>query len=79
MPRHNFTATVYFDGQSSIATILPVMREDGQQYEVNISGFPRFWVRWGPLDRYEMVKKEGVVIPDSVLLAVSDLIEERDK
>ena len=79
MPRHNFTATVYFDGRSALASIVPVMKEDGQQYEINIDGFPRFWVRWGALDRYELVRRDDKLIPDSVLLAVSDLIEERDK
>jgi hypothetical protein len=44
-------------------------------YEVNIPGFPRFWVRWGVTDKYELVRPKDARLPDALVLAVSDAIE----
>ncbi len=45
-------------------------------YEVNIPGYPRFWMRWGAMDRYEVARPHDVAIPDAIVLAVSDAIEQ---
>ncbi len=72
---HNFTAPVSFEGKSLLAVIVPTMRGNGMHYEVNIPGYSRFWVRWGALDRYELVRPADAKVPDGLVLAVSDVIE----
>lgn len=72
---HNFTTPISFDGRTLLATLVPSMRGNGMHYEVNIPGYPRFWVRWGVTDRYEVVKPTDVKLPDALVLAVSDAIE----
>lgn len=78
MPR-NFTKRIFFDGRSAIAAIIPEVRQDGTYYEVNIKGFPRFYMTWSALGRYDIVLSEGISIPYDVELAVSDAIEEVEK
>jgi hypothetical protein len=73
----NFTTPIPFEGRSHLAVIVPTMRGNGMHYEVNIPGFPRFWLRWGPTDKYELVKPADAKIPEGLLLAVSDAIEAR--
>jgi hypothetical protein len=72
---HNFTTSIPFNGQTLLAVLVPTLRGNGMHYEVNIPGFPRFWVRWGVTDKYEVVKPADVKIPDTLVLAVSDAIE----
>lgn len=72
----NFTATVNYDGKTVSAVILPALRKDGMHYEVNIPGVPRFYMKWSELDRYDIINGAGLNIPDSLLLAVSDVIEK---
>lgn len=76
--RRNFTTSVSYDGQSVFATILPEHRKDGMYYEVNIPGIDRFFMHWSPLDRYDVVD-ENLSLPYSLILAVSDAIEEQVK
>ncbi len=45
-------------------------------YEVNIKGYPRFYMLWSPLGRYDIVKQEGINLPYNLVLAISDIIEE---
>ena len=73
----NFTATIPFDGQRLLAVVIPTLRRNGMHYEVNIPGFPRFWVRWGAMERYEVVRPVDASLPDVLVLAVSDAIEAR--
>lgn len=73
----NFTTNISYEGALLQAVILPNMRRNGMHFEVNISGFPRFWLRWGAMDRYEVSRPAGVVVPDGLVLAVSDAIEKR--
>ncbi len=73
----NFTAPVPFEGRSLLAVIVPTMRGNGMHYEVNIPGYQRFWVRWGALGRYELVRPANAGIPEALVLAVSDTIEAR--
>lgn len=73
----NFTASVSYDGRSLLAVVVPSMRGNGMHYEINIAGIPRFWLRWGPSDKYELVRPKDAAIPDGLILAVSDLLESR--
>lgn len=75
----NFTTPIAFEGRSYLAVIVPSMRGNGMHYEVNIPGFPRFWLRWGASDKYELAKPADAKVPDGLLLAVSDAIESREK
>lgn len=77
--RRNFTARVAFEGKSLQATILPEHRKDGMYYEVNIPGFDRFYMHWTELDRYNIAPQNDGGIPDDLILAVSDVIEEQVK
>lgn len=74
---HNFTANIPFEGQLLLAVILPSMRRNGMHYEVNIPGYPRFWLRWGAMDRFEVSRPAGVNVPEALVLAVSDAIEKK--
>lgn len=71
----NFSTTVVFEGKPHLAIIVPSHRRDGMHYEVNITGFSRFWMHWGVMDRFEVVRPRDVTLPDSLVLAVSDAIE----
>ena len=73
--RQNFSARVIYDGKTVSAIILPQHRKDGMYYEVNIPGIERFYMHWSPADRYDVVPQEGLTLPDSLVLAVSDVIE----
>lgn len=75
MPR-NFSVTVHYDKQRVLAVVLPHMRKDGLYYEVNISGFPRFFMTWSALGRYDVVGEEANELPYSLVLAVSDMLEK---
>jgi hypothetical protein len=76
MPQ-NFSTNISYEGQTLQAVILPNLRRNGMHFEVNISGFPRFWLRWGAMDRYEVVRPAGVHVPDGLVLVVSDAIEKK--
>lgn len=71
----NFSTSITFDGKTLPAIIIPNLRRNGMHYEVNIPGYPRFWMRWGAMDRYELVRPAGLSIPQGIELAVSDAIE----
>lgn len=77
--RRNFTTRVSYDGRNVQAVILPEHRKDGMYYEVNIPGVDRFFMHWSALDRYDIVPQLGLKLPDSLVLAVSDAIEEQVK
>lgn len=72
---HNFTTSIPFDGRYLLAVMVPTMRGNGMHYEINVPGFPRFWVRWGAMERYEVVRPLDAKLPDALVLAVSDAIE----
>jgi hypothetical protein len=71
----NFSTTVNFEGKAHLAIIVPSHRRNGMHYEVNITGFPRFWMHWGAMDRFEVVRPAEIKLPDALVLAVSDAIE----
>ncbi len=74
MPQ-NFTTTIPYDGRILSAVILPALRKNGMHYEVNISGYPRFFMKWSELDRFDIIPGDAPNIPDGLVLAVSDAIE----
>jgi hypothetical protein len=75
--KQNFTTRVRYDGKTVPATIIPQHRKDGMYYEVNIPGFERFYMRWSVTDRFEVLPQAGLSLPESLVLAVSDSIEEK--
>lgn len=76
----NFSTAIAYGGKTHLAVLIPTLRRNGMHYEVNIEGFPRFWVRWGALERYEVTRPVDAAIPDELVIAVSDAIErERDR
>jgi hypothetical protein len=77
MPR-NFTKQIFFDGKTAVAAILPEVRKDGTYYEVNIKGYPRFFMKWSQLGRYDVTGSGKLNLPYSLILAVSDAIEEEN-
>lgn len=54
------------------------MRKDGLYYEVNIKGFPRFYMNWSPLGRYD-VTEEVDLLPYDLILALSDTLEREKR
>lgn len=75
----NFTQRVAYNGTSVLAVIVPQLRKDGMYYEVNIAGFPRFYMTWSALERYDVTGDETQSIPYELQLAVSDAIEAHAK
>ena len=73
---NNFTQPVFFDKKTLLATIVSQLRQDGMYYEVNIKGYPRFYMAWSALGRYDLVEEEGIRLPYQLVLAVSDVIEK---
>lgn len=73
----NFTKQIFFDGKTAVAAIIPEIRKDGTYYEVNIKGYPRFFMKWSQLERYDIAGK--LKLPYTLILAVSDAIEEENK
>ncbi|MCF8450349.1 MAG: hypothetical protein K9G49_10815 [Taibaiella sp.] len=73
----SFSRQVNFEKRTLLAVIIPQLRKDGMYYEVNMKGYPRFYMRWCALDRYDIAGTDPPVIPYGLLLAVSDVIEKR--
>lgn len=73
----SFSRHLTFEKKTLLAVIIPQARKDGMYYEVNIQGFPRFYMKWSALDRYDIAGAESPSIPYALLLAVSDVIENR--
>ncbi len=48
-------------------------------YEVNIKNYPRFYMSWSALGRFDITGDEIAAIPYEVVLAVSDIIEKMRK
>ena len=75
MPR-NFTQSLNFDKKTVFASFVPQMRNDGMYYEVNVKGYPRFYMTWSPLERFDIVSGEDLDLPYNLILAASDAIEQ---
>lgn len=74
----NFSVAIVYDGKQVHAVVLPVLRRTGMHYEVNVPGHPRFQMKWGPMGRYEVIGEPEGDLPDNLVLAMSDAIEEQD-
>jgi hypothetical protein len=72
----SFSKQVVFNKKTLLAVILPQLRQDGMYYEVNIQGYPRFYMSWSPLGRYD-ITDGSERIPYDLVLAVSDAIEKQ--
>jgi hypothetical protein len=77
--RDNFSKQIVYEGKTRRVIVVPTYRADGNYYEINVKGMPRFYMGWSALGRYDIVKEEGVAIPYDIVLAVSDIIEEMEK
>ncbi len=75
----NFTQRVTYNGNAVLAVIVPQLRKDGMYYEVNIAGFPRFFMKWSALERFDVTGDEAKAIPYELQLSVSDAIEAHNK
>ena len=71
----SYSTTITLNGKPVLASIIPELRKDGMYYEVNIKGYPRFFMTWSPLGRYDITGTEKPGIPYDVVLTVSDAIE----
>jgi len=67
--------TVHYDKQQVLVVVVPHVRKDGLYYEVNIKGFPRFFMKWGELGRYDVVNSDDISLPYNLVLSVSDMLE----
>lgn len=74
---NSFSKQVVLDGKTLLAVIVPQLRRNGMYYEVNISGFPRFFMTWSALGRYDVSGSVLKELPYELVLAVSDAIESR--
>jgi len=79
MMKKNFSIRLNFDGKNVLAVIVSQVRQDGRYYEINIAGFPRFFMKWSALGRYDVVPQEGVKLPYNLVLALSDALESEGK
>lgn len=75
----NFSRLTRYNGKDTLVTILRDVHPDGPYFEVNIQGFPRFYMQWSQLGRYDLAKDNEAEIPYDLVLAVSDIIEEQEK
>jgi hypothetical protein len=73
---YNFSKQLNFDGKNITAVFVPEFRTNGQYYEVNIKGYPRFYMTWSELGRYDVAGQEKPTLPYNLVLAASDAIEE---
>ena len=75
----SFSIPVMFNKKSLLAAIVPQLRKDGMYYEVNIKGYPRFFMTWSELGRYDVKSEAGLNLPYELVLGVSDAIEQHLK
>jgi hypothetical protein len=71
---NSFSKQVVFNKKPLLAVFVPQLKKDGMYYGVNIKGYPRFFMTWSPLGRYDAVDDFGGKIPYELILAVSDAI-----
>ena len=73
---NSFSKEFTLHKKSHLAIIVPQLRKDGMYYEVNIKNYPRFYMSWSALGRFDITGDEVASIPYEVVLAVSDIIEK---
>lgn len=73
---NSFSRQFICNKQQMLAVIVPELRQDGFYYEVNVKGYPRFFMCWSPLGRFD-VTTGSPAVPYELVLAVSDVIEQQ--
>jgi len=76
---NSFSKQVVYNRKPILAVIVPQLRKDGMYYEVNMKGYPRFFMAWSELGRYDAANNNEANIPYELILAVSDMIEKHKK
>jgi len=76
---NSFSKQLVFEKKTLLAVIIPQLKKNGMYYEINIKGYPRFYMAWSPLGRYDIAGDEEKAVPYQLVLAVSDLIEKRNR
>lgn len=75
----NFSCPITFDGQTVLVVIVPSLKRNGMHYEINVPGYPRFFMAWSPLGRYDVINGAGLKLPYNMILALSDILEASGK
>jgi hypothetical protein len=73
----SFSKQLTYEKKALLAVIIPQLRKNGMHYEVNIKGYPRFYMVWSALGRYDVAGDDAPAIPYPLILEVSDAIEKR--
>ena len=73
---NSFSKQITYNKTQLLAVFVPQLKKDGMYYEVNIKGYPRFFMAWSPLGRYDAVDDIDGKVPYELILAVSDAIEK---
>jgi len=73
----SFSKQIIYNKAPLLAVIVPQLRKDGMYYEVNIKGYPRFYMSWSQLGRFDVAGDEAPSLPYELVLAVSDAIENQ--
>lgn len=75
----NFTTTISYQQQSLRAVLIPMMLPNGRHYEINIQGYPRFYMAWCAMGRFDIIAdSDGEIpnIPYEIVLAISDVLAQ---
>ncbi len=74
----SFSKQVIYNKKALLAIVVPQLHKDGMHYEINIQGYPRFYMAWSPLGRYDILDTD-LHVPYDLVLSVSDVIEQNIK
>lgn len=74
---NSFSRQVIYDKKTLLAVVVPQLRKDGMHFEINIKGYPRFYMIWSALGRYDLVDGDDLKLPYQLVLDVSDMIEKQ--
>lgn len=72
----NITRSILYERKLLHVAIIPQLRKNGMHYEINIKGYPRFYMKWSALGRYDALDAEALKLPYQLVLAVSDVLEK---
>jgi len=65
---------IRYQGQILAVKILRRQKQNGRHFEVNITGYPRFYLRWSAANRFDLTESNNG-LPEELILLVSDLME----
>lgn len=72
---NSFSKQITFENTPILVVIVPELRKNGLHYEININGYPRFFMGWSALGRYDLTG-EATNLPYELILLVSDVLEQ---